>query len=282
MRLLLAASVVVAVVAARPQFVAAGLQTGLSLLAQDFEVASVKPNKSGDMATSFRLQPGGRLNALNVPLRDLIRFAYAVLPFQVEGDPAWAESERFDVLAKVAGEIQPTPPGQVGPVHLMLQNLLAERFALKVRRETKDMPAYALVMARPDRQLGKQLTASTVDCAALLRAQLAAGRAGPPTGPGGPVCRLSTGGPGTVMARDVSIQQLAQLLSGQVQRQVIDETGLSGGFSFDLSYATDQASDLDRPSLFTAVQEQLGLKLESRRAPLEMLIVENVQPPTPD
>ena len=84
------------------------------------------------------------------------------------------------------------------------------------------------------------------------------------------------------MARDVTIQQLAQLLSGQVQRQVIDETGLSGGFSFDLSFATDQQSDPDRPSLFTALQEQLGLKLEPRRAPLEMLIVENVKPPTPD
>ena len=80
----------------------------------------------------------------------------------------------------------------------------------------------------------------------------------------------------------MSIQQLAQLLSVQLQRQVHGRTGLSGRFSFDLSFATDQTSDPDRPSLFTALQEQLGLKLESRRAPLEMLIVESVQQPTPD
>ena len=269
MRVLLATVAVMGAVAALP--------------AQEFEVASVKPNKSGDTAVSFRLQPGGRLNALNVTARDLIRFAYIVQPFQLEGGPGWLDEDRFDVIAKVAGEIVPVPPGQMGPVQQMMQRLLAERFALKVRRETKEAPAYALVLARTDRQLGKQIAPSTVDCAAILRAQFAAGRGGPPAAPGGgPVCRLSTGGPGSVIARDVSIPQLAQLLSVQLQRQVLDRTGLSGPFSFDLSFATDQTSDADRPSLFTALQEQLGLKLDSLRAPLEMLIVESVQQPTPD
>ena len=112
--------------------VAAGLP------AQMFEVASVKPNKSGTTAVSIRLQPGGRFNALNVTVLDLIRFAYVVQPFQIEGGPSWLESDRFDVMAKVEGEIPPLPPGQVGPVQLMMQNLLAERFKLKVHRETKD------------------------------------------------------------------------------------------------------------------------------------------------
>ncbi len=235
MRLLLTAVATIAAVAALP--------------AQVFEVASVKPNKSGDTAVSFRLQPGGRLNALNVTVRDLVRFAYVVQPFLIEGGPGWIDSDRFDVVAKVAGEIVPVPPGQMGPVQKMMQNLLAERFALKVRRETKDAPAYALVLGRSDRRLGPQITPSIVDCAALLRAQFAGGRGGPPTAPGGgQQCRLSTAGSGSVMARDVSIPQLAQLLSGQLQRHVLDVTELTGLFSFDLSFATDQI-ERRRPAL---------------------------------
>jgi bla regulator protein blaR1 len=266
----------------RRLLLAAAVGTAVAALsAQTFEVASVKPNKSGTTAVSFRLQPGGQLNALNVTVRDLIRFAYAVQPFQVEGGPGWTDSDRFDVVAKVAGEIVPQPPGQVGPVQLMMQNLLVERFTLKVRRETRDAPVYALVHARADRQLAKQVTPSTLDCAALLR-----GRTGP-----SPQCRLS-GGLGTVSGRDVSFGQLAQLLSGQVQRLVIDKTGLPGVYSWDLQFAPDQAPapgavapaviDPDRPSLFTALQEQLGLKLEAQRAPLEMLVIDSVQQPTAD
>jgi uncharacterized protein (TIGR03435 family) len=267
MRLLLAASALTATVAA--------------LSAQVFDVASVKPNRSGGSAVSFRLQPGGQLNALNVTVRDLIRFAYAVQPFQIEGGPGWTGSDRFDVVAKVAGEVVPQPPGQVGPVQVMMQNLLAERFSLKVRRETKDGPVYALVHARADKQLNQQVVPSTVDCAALLRAR---------TGPS-PQCRIS-GGPGTISGRDASFGQLAQLLSRQVQRLVIDRTGLPGAYSWALQFAPDQAPapgevapaviDPDRPSLFTALQEQLGLKLEPQRAPLEMLVIDSVQQPTPD
>lgn len=250
--------------------------------AQVFEVASVKPNRSGTTSVSMRMQPGGRFNALNVTVLDLIRFAYAVQPFQIEGGPSWLESERFDVMAKVEGEIPPLPPGQVGPVQLMTQNLLAERFKLKAHRQTKDAAAYALVHARHDRRLGKQVEPSTVDCVAVLKAMMAGGRGGPPAGPGGPQCRLSTAGPGSVRGTDVSIGQLAQLLSVQLQRQVVDRTGLTGVFSFELSFAADQANDPDRPSIFTALQEQLGLKLESQRAPLETLIIDSIQQPTPD
>jgi uncharacterized protein (TIGR03435 family) len=268
MRSWLTASAVVASVAAVP--------------AQVFEVASVKPNKSGTTSVSMRMQPGGRLNLLNVTVMDVIRFAYAVQPFQIEGGPSWLESDRFDVLAKVEGEIAPLPPGQVGPVQLMTQNLLAERFKLKAHRETKEAAAYALVHARDDRKLGKQIVASDVDCVAVLRAMMAGGRGGPPPGSGGPQCRLSTAGPGNVRGTDVSIWQLAQLLSVQLQRQVVDRTGLTGVFSFELSFAADQVNDPDRPSIFTALQEQLGLKLESQRAPLEMLVIDSVERPSED
>jgi uncharacterized protein (TIGR03435 family) len=168
----------------------------------------------------------------------------------------------------------------MGPVQVMTQNLLAERFKLKAHRQVKDAPAYALVFARDDRKLGTQIAASSVDCVAVLKAMMAAGRGGPPAGSGGPQCRLSTAGPGNVRGADVSIGQLAQLLSVQLQRQVVDRTGLAGVFSFELSFAADQVNDPDRPSIFTALQEQLGLKLESQRAPLEILVVDSVVRPT--
>ena len=107
MRTLLLASSVVAAVAV--------------VSSQVFEVASVKPNKSGVTSVSMRMQPGGRLNLLNVTVLDIIRFAYAVQPFQIDGGPSWLESERYDVLAKVEGEIAPLPPGQIGPVQVMAQ-----------------------------------------------------------------------------------------------------------------------------------------------------------------
>ena len=145
-----------------------------------FEVASVKPNKSGEGFIRFGLQPGGRFTAQNVPARELIRFAYNVQPFQIEGGPNWLNSDRFDVTAKAEGELPPTGPGQSGPVQQMMQSLLADRFKLKVHRETKEMPVYALVLARSDGRLGKQIEPSTVDCAAQR------GRGAGPGGRGGP------------------------------------------------------------------------------------------------
>ena len=174
------------------------------------------------------------------------------------------------------------PPGQMGPVQLMMQHLLAERFALKVHRETKDAPGYALVHARTDRQLGKQIAPSTVDCAAFLGPDC-----GRPWRPAhsvwsrGPQCRLSTAGPAASWRGCLDrAAGAAALRPGAAAGDRPDRA--ERVFSFDLSFATDQTTDPDRPSLFTALQEQLGLKLESQRAPLEMLIVESVQQPTPD
>jgi uncharacterized protein (TIGR03435 family) len=113
-----------------------------------FEVASVKPNTSSDGRIMLGIQPGGRFTATNVPLRMLIRNAYQLQDFQVIG-PDWIRSERFDILAKAEGDISPAPPGQAGPVQLMLRSLLAERFALQAHSETRELPIFALVAARP-------------------------------------------------------------------------------------------------------------------------------------
>jgi len=266
-----------------------------------FEVASVKPNKSGEGFIRFGMQPGGRFTAQNVPMRELIRFAYNVQPFQIEGGPAWMNSDRFDVTAKAEGEIAPVGPGQTGPVQLMMRSLLEDRFKLKVHRETKEMPIYALVLARSDGRLGSQIEPSKVDCAAM-RGRGAGpgggGRGGPPPGPPKPGERPECGmfmGPASVGAGDVPLQQLAQLLSGRVNRVVLDKTGLTGRYSFNLEFTPDQAPpggfqlngapvsiNPDGPSLFTALQEQLGLKLDAQRGPVETLVVDSVEQPTPD
>ena len=268
-----------------------------------FEVASVKPNKSGEGFIRFGMQPGGRFTAQNAPLRELIRFAYNVQPFQMEGGPGWMSSDRFDVTAKAEGEVAMVAPGQTGPIQLMMRSLLEERFKLKVHRETKEMPIYALVLARSDGRLGAQIEPSTVDCAAQRGrgAGAADGRGGPPPPPPGPPkpgerppCGMFMG-PASVGAGDVSLEQLAQLLSGRVNRVVQDRTGLTGRYSFNIEFTPDQIPpggfqlngapvqiNPDGPSLFTALQEQLGLKLDPQRGPVETFVIDSVEQPTPD
>jgi uncharacterized protein (TIGR03435 family) len=264
-----------------------------------FEVASVKPNKSGDPGIRFGLQPGGRFNAVNAPLRELIRFAYNVQPFQIEGGPNWMASDRFDVTAKGEGEIPPTGPGQMGPIQVMMQNLLADRFKMRVKRENKEMPIYALVLARTDGKLGPTIEPSTTDCAAIMKARMGgAGRGGPPPAPPRPGEKPECGmfmGPASVGAGSVTIDQFAQLLASRVNRTVLNKTGLAGNYSFTLDFTPDQIPpggfqlngaplpiNPDGPSIFTALQEQLGLKLDSQRGPVEMVVIESVEQPTPD
>jgi bla regulator protein blaR1 len=266
-----------------------------------FVVASVKANKSGEGFIRFGLLPGGSFTAQNVPVRELIRFAYGYQNFQVEGGPGWINADRFDVTAKAEGELPQMGPGQIGPVNLMMRALLADRFKLVARNETKEMPIYSLVLARQDRKLGPKIELSTTDCAALFGARRG-GAPGPPPGPPAPGERPQCGmfmGFGNIGAGDTTLANLAQMLSVRVNRIVVDKTGLEGKYSFTLEFAPEQlppaggptpppgapplpAFDANAPSLFTALQEQLGLKLESARGPVEMLIIESIEQPTPD
>ena len=121
-----------------------------------FAVATIKYNRSGDAAQGMRLQPGGRIVVTNQPLRRLIIFAYGLQPQQLAGGPSWLDSDRFDITAQAEGNISPTPPGgPPGPAQLMLQRLLTERFGLVVHTEAREMPVYALTVARGDGQLGR-------------------------------------------------------------------------------------------------------------------------------
>lgn len=268
-----------------------------------FEVASVKPNKSGDLGIRFGMQPGGRFTVTNAPLRPLILQAYGLQDFQLIGGPEWMKSDRFDIVAKASADIPfgppPAPGGPPTAQQLLLRALLADRFGLKVHHETREMAIYALVTARGDKKPGPKLTQSTADCAALMAAMRA--RGGPPGPPraGQPLPCGFMMGPGNISGGAFPIAQLAAALSGRMGRPVIDRTGLTGLWDLSLTFTPDQmpqlppgglppnappmpAIDPNGPSLQTALEEQLGLKLESTKGPVDVVIIDTVSQPTPD
>jgi|SRR5689334_23396442 len=269
-----------------------------------FEAASVKRNKEGG-PFGLLFQPGGRLRATNLTLKMLIGAAYGTpqpLPdFQISGGPKWIETDRFDIVAKAAGD---PAPGANGPPPLMfemLQSLLEERFHLKVHNELREVPVFALMLARSDGKLGPQFRQTDVDCAAIMRA--ARERGGPPPTPPAPGERPKCGArmfPGNVSA---GAQTMVQVVNGLarmagVNRQVIDRTGLTGAYDVDLVWTPDSGSppqgdrppgapplppiDPNGPSLFTAIQEQWGMKLEATKAPVNMLLIDTAEQPMED
>jgi bla regulator protein BlaR1 len=276
-----------------------------------FEVASVKPNKSGERRVMIQGQPGGRFVATNVTVRQLIQTAYRLQEFQLVGAPAWIDDDHFDIVAKAAGDL-PAPEalgrGASGPMQmqLMLQSLLAERFKLAVHQDARVVSIYALVLAQSDGRLGPQVRRSEVDCQAFaIAARLPGGSPPPPPPPPPqpgerPTCGLF-GGLGRFAAGGTSMAQLATTLSQQVRRIVVDRTGLTGRFDFDLQWTPEQlpprapgtpadqplrinGADIDPngPSIFTAMQEQLGLKLDSTNGSVDVLVIDGVEQPTPD
>ena len=166
----------------------------------------------------------------------------------------------------------------------MLRSLLEDRFRLSAHRETRDLPIYALVLARADGRLGPQLRQTTSDyCARLLAA---AGKAGDtPVPPGGPVCGMRPGGTGNeITAGAMPMNEFARFLNVNVGRTVVDRTGLTGVWDFDLKWSAPNAPtpDPDRPSIFTALQEQLGLRLDAATGPVEVLVIDRVERLIPD
>jgi uncharacterized protein (TIGR03435 family) len=261
-----------------------------------FDAASVKLNKLG-AARSGRLAPG-RVEQTSVTLRDLIGMAYG--PQEISGAPNWIDTDRFDVLATGNFTLAGFLPGSDGSppvVYVMLRSLLGERFKLAIHTATEERPIYALVTARPDKKLGERMHQSDVDCDAYLAATA---RGVPPAAPPpgarpGPPCSRRGNTPGRVAANAISVSQLAGILSSPAGRPVFDRTGLAGYFDVDLDWTpalstqgpggTDGASAPsagDPPPLFTALEDQLGLKLESTRGPVEILVVDHVEHPTSD
>jgi len=235
-----------------------------------FEVASIKPNQSSDIRTTAvrPLPASGTYTAENQSVNQLIRQAYDLKPFQLQGGPKWIEdfsSDKYDIVAKAAG------PVTRDQLVLMLQSLLEDRFKLKYYRETRQLPIYALVVAKKG-VLGPNLHSPNPNESRLF-----------------PI-RQSVG---SMDAANATMQDLASSLSSfSGGRLVLDRTGLTDHFAFTLEFTPDAAAlprpagielpapAADRPSLFKALQEQLGLRLESDKGPVEVLIVDSVERPT--
>ncbi len=249
-----------------------------------FDVASIKLNKSADPRVMVRPARGGRFTATNIPLQFLITLAYGVKDFQISGAPPWLTSERYDIEAKAEGD-----PGieTLGP---MLQTLLEDRLQFKYHRETKEVPVYALVVAKA----GK-LHQAEGECGPR------ASGPPPPPEPGKtptPPCGGFFMFPGRLGGQKVAITQLIDSLSRFTGRTVLDQTNLTGKYDINLEYTPEQGqfqappggapnglpplppSDPNGPSLFTALQEQLGLKLESQKGPVEILVIDHVERPS--
>lgn len=260
-----------------------------------FEVASIKLNKDGGPVAGLRRFPGGRFEATNIQLAALISFAYQLQPFELQGGPPWLTSDRWDIIAKIDGDPPPVPPGAQTPDAMMLATraLLADRFKLSMHRETQDMEVYRLAMAREDRRPGPGLRPATYDCAGLLRAQDEQAKGGPPApNPNTPdrmVCGMRVG-VGRIQFGGRPLTVLTNTLTAMTQRRVVDATGLTGDWEFDISFnppapppgADVPPPNLDAPSLFTVLQEQLGLKLQSSRLPMPVMVVDRVERPVED
>jgi uncharacterized protein (TIGR03435 family) len=260
-----------------------------------FEVASIRLNKDGGPVAGIRRFPGGRFEATNIQLAALISFAHQLQPFELHGGPPWLTSERWDILARVNGDPPRLPPGSETPDAMMLATraLLAERFKLTMHRETRDLEVYRLVMARDDRQPGPGLRRSTYDCAGLLVAQDAAAKGGPPAPDPNTSDRLVCGmrvAVGRIQFGGRPLSFLTNTLTAMTQRRVVEATGLTGDWEFDISFNPPAPpagidiprENLDAASLFTVLQEQLGLKLQASRMPMSVMVVDRVERPVED
>jgi uncharacterized protein (TIGR03435 family) len=248
-----------------------------------FEVASIKPNSSGTSNISMHIAPGGRFTARNITVKQLIEDAYDIRGFQISGAPGWLGSARYDIVAKAADSPENDPS------HLSeserkafeqqhrrrLQSLLITRFHLQTHNMSKEGPVYALVIAKN----GSKLRAARGEK---------------------PNNRGMTMRPGQLEGQGVPISFLAKYLSQQLSRIVVDDTGLAGIYDFTLMWAPDERlsqmfknagaenegagdalpSGASGPSVFTAIQEQLGLKLKSKKAPVDVLVIDHVEKPS--
>lgn len=231
--------------------------------ALEFEVATIKPTDPnfGGILVGF---PGGMFSARGFTLKDLVGLAYDVDNRQIVEVPKALESTRFDVQAKLPANAGPPNPDLIKP---MLQKLLAERYQLTFRRETREMPVYVLSVARGGHKLKPRQE-----------------------GDGGePTSMLFRGA--TVPGRNVSIALFAGGLQKLVvDRPILDKTGLTGNWDFDLTWRPDAGqfggrgaqlpADPDKPDIYTAIQEQMGLRLEAQRGPAPVLVIERAEPPT--
>jgi len=278
-----------------------------------FEVASVKSSNPNTGSSPLGAMPmggpsgAGRFSGSNYTLRMLLIMAYELQDFQIIGGPSWQTADRFDINAKAENPNTTFP--QMRP---MFRALLADRFKLKVHTEKRDMPIYALVLSRSDGKLGPNIKASTADCGDLEAQQqklldiVSKGGANAQqqmmdymNGPCGQGPWLDAPGGFGMKFSGQPITTLTMLLTQATGRMVEDQTGLKGNFDYKLAmdpqFLMRMMSQLgmslpanvtlpgsDNPAILTAIQEQLGVKVESRRGPVDVLVIDSAEKPTPD
>jgi len=250
-----------------------------------FEVASIKPTRDTEGIREFQIQPGGRLAIAGMSLKDLVRRAYLASDTpqdesRITGGPAWVDSDRFDIIAKADGDLGFDPEGRPMRLLAMLRTLIESRFKLRVHNESREMQVYDLVLANRAARPGPGLRTSSLDCPVFQQ--------GIPRPPPDPVrwCGIRGGLTGDVVrlsAQGVTLADVATNFSGlrSVGRPVRDKTGLSGKFDFEIQYAPALAQ---RPetgaTIFTAVQEQLGLKLQPAKGAVDLIVIDGAEHPT--
>lgn len=252
----------------------------------EFEVASIKPNANTRLTmVGYAAAVGGRLNGTAVTLRDSIEFAYKLRPWEIAGATDWMATERFNVVAKAP---EGTAPSLLQP---MLQTLLADRFKLVVHRETKEMTVYVLVPARG----GLKLQPSRDDGCVTRDKNSPPLPPATPGQPRPPACGSFYTGATVFAGGRITTGQLATGLSSILGRPVSDQTGYTGTFDARLEFSregtafgggpaglTAQSANIDAsaPSIFTVVQDQLGIRIDSQKGRAEVLVIDHAERPT--
>jgi uncharacterized protein (TIGR03435 family) len=231
-----------------------------------FEVASIKPNQTGERP-SITASTGGTLRATNETLKYLIEWAYNIQDYQISGGPKWIDTAGYDIVAKPEHTYTPSQE-TIGYSRQLVQSLLEDRFKLVLQRTTKEVPVYTLVVGKDGPKLSEREK------------------------PANPTDARMSGGRGLMVGRGVMMWLVVQRLSSVVGRPVVDETGLRQYYDFRLEWTPDEptgapgdggnalSSDHSGPSILTALQEQLGLKLETRKGPVDVLVIDHVESPS--
>jgi uncharacterized protein (TIGR03435 family) len=264
-----------------------------------FEVVSIKANRTNQGIPLVLLQPGGRVIAANVNIRQVILVAYGLEDLQLVDAPDWTVTDRFAIEART------TDATATETIRLMLRTMLAERLGFMAHSERRDLPMFALAMARSDKRLGPKLRESGPECAPLRSPVGVPPPPPPPPPPAGNAVPTRTIlprdepqrrrcgsmlAPGWLAARAITMQELTRPLAQLMRRLVVDETGLTGEFDLDLLFQPEGLGGAlvgppppafsDAPGLTTALQDELGLRLDPRRGPVDVLVVDRIERPS--
>jgi len=227
---------------------------GQTIAPRQFDIVSIHPDRSGDPGYRVRTPPGEKFTATNVTIKTLLLQAFDIKDFQLSGAPGWIDTERYDIAAEFdpsVARIRALSPEELRP---LVQSLLLSHFQLKIHRTTKQMPVFSVQAAK-----------------------------------GGPKLHRNTGTPGHetdwgsdhINAHDVTVAEFCRVLETQLDRVVVDDTGIAGTFDFKLTWTPEarRLADSAGPSIFTALREQYGLELKSKKGPVEMIIVDRMERP---